>query len=290
MMRSARSAVALFLALLAPTYGWSTARAALLGGRTTIVQPRHARQIGGGLLRMPTVRRTVRAVAGGADASAPQTYEGARIGPPPDLPSLLLNNRIVYIGMPLVPAVTELVVAELLYLNYESSTKPVYMYINSPGTVSADGRSVAFETEAFAIADCMKYIKPKIHTICLGQAFGAAAMLLSQGAKGHRACLPNASIMMHQPRSMARGQASDIAIKAKEVMTNRQVTCELIARACGKDVETVMKDAGRTKYLSPDEAVEYGLIDKVLSSTKYMPIASSLSPGQQTGQQKGLIS
>jgi len=113
--------------------------------------------------------------------------------------------------------VTELIIAELLYLNYESGDKPVFMYINSSGTTSADGRSVGFETEAFAIADCMKYIRPPVHTICLGQAYGAAAMLLSQGAKGHRVSLPNSSIMLHQPRSMARGQASDIAIKAREV-------------------------------------------------------------------------
>ena len=222
-------------------------------------------------------REAPRAAAGAA-APGGDMYEGVRIGPPPDLPSLLLHNRIVYIGMPLVPAVTELVIAELLYLNYESTSKPIYMYINSPGTVTSDGRSVGFETEAFAIADCMQYIAPPVHTICIGQAFGAAAMILSQGAKGNRACLPNSSIMMHQPRSMARGQASDIAIKAKEVVTNRKVTCELIARACGKDIETVLADAGRTKYLSPEEAVDYGLIDKVLQSTKNMPVNPKAMP------------
>ena len=214
-------------------------------------------------------------VAGG---QAAETYDGVRIGPPPDLASLLLHNRIVYLGMPMVSAVTELIVAELLYLNYESPTKPVTLYINSPGTVNSQGQSVGFETEAFAIADCMQYIAPPVHTICIGQAFGAAAMILSQGAKGNRACLPNSSIMMHQPRSMARGQASDIAIKAKEVVTNRKVTCELIARACGKDIETVLADAGRTKYLSPEEAVDYGLIDKVLQSTKNMPVNPKAVP------------
>ena len=103
---------------------------------------------------------------------------GVRIGPPPDLPSLLLHNRIVYIGMPLVPAVTELIIAELLYLNYEDTTKPITMYINSSGTTTADGRSVGFETEAFAIADVMKYVRPPVCTVAVGQAFGAAAMLL----------------------------------------------------------------------------------------------------------------
>lgn len=204
-----------------------------------------------------------------ADGASNEVYvEGVRMGPPPDLASLLLHNRIVYLGMPIVPAVTELIVAELLYLNYESTTKPVTLYINSPGTVNSEGRSVGFETEAFAIADTIKYIKPPVHTICVGQAFGAAAMLLSQGEKGHRFCLPNASIMLHQPRSMARGQASDIAIKAREVMVNRKVQCELIARACGKRVEEVMHDAQRTMYLQPNEAIEYGLIDGVLDTAE----------------------
>jgi len=214
-------------------------------------------------------------VTNGMGGATPQSYDGVRIGPPPDLPSLLLHNRIVYIGMPLVPAVTELIIAELLYLNYESADKPVYMYINSSGTTNAQGQSVGFETEAFAVADCMKYIRPPVHTICLGQAYGAAAMLLSQGSKGNRVSLPNAAIMLHQPRSQARGQASDIAIKAREVLANRRVTCSLIAKACGKDIETVMDDASRTKYLTPEEAVQYGMIDKVLSSETDLPVVPS---------------
>jgi ATP-dependent Clp protease protease subunit len=193
-------------------------------------------------------------------------YTGVRIGPPPDLPSLLLHNRIVYIGMPLVPAVTELIIAELLYLNYESTTDPITMYINSSGTTTADGRSVGFETEAFAIADVMKYVRPPVHTVALGQAFGAAAMLLANGKRGHRFALPNATILLNQPRSQARGQASDIAIKAREVAHNRRTTCELIASACGKPVQTVMDDCSRVKYLQPHEAVEYGLIDMVVEN------------------------
>jgi ATP-dependent Clp protease, protease subunit len=168
--------------------------------------------------------------------------------------------------MPLVPAVTELIIAELLYLNYESTTDPVTMYINSSGTTTADGQSVGFETEAFAIADVMKYVRPPVHTVALGQAFGAAAMLLSQGKRGKRFALPNATILLNQPRSMARGQATDIAIKAREVAHNRRTTCELIAAACGKPVGTVMEDCSRVKYLQPDEAVEYGLIDMVIKN------------------------
>lgn len=204
------------------------------------------------------------------------SYSGAPIGPPPDLPSLLLHNRIVYIGMPLVPAVTELVIAELLYLNYESTTDPITMYINSSGTSTASGQAVGFETEAFAIADVMKYVRPPVHTVALGQAFGAAAMLLSQGKRGYRFALPNATILLNQPRSQARGQASDIAIKAREVAANRRTTCELIAAACGKPVDTVIQDCSRVKYLQPHEAVEYGLIDQVIENgSKTLPVKPS---------------
>ena len=109
--------------------------------------------------------------------AAAQQVDGVRVGPPPDLPSLLLNNRIVYIGMPLAPSVTELVVAELLFLNYDNPEKNVFMYINSPGTSSNDRQVTSFETEAFAISDTMTYIAPEVETICLGTAFGTAAML-----------------------------------------------------------------------------------------------------------------
>jgi ATP-dependent Clp protease protease subunit len=197
-----------------------------------------------------------------------QNYDGVRIGPPPDLPSLLLHNRIVYLGMPLVPAVTELIVAEFLYLQYENAQKPVFMYLNSTGTSNPDGSSAGFETEAFAIADTMNYIKPPVHTICVGQALGTCAMLLSSGEKGQRAALPNSTIMIHQPRTQARGQASDIAIKAREVLYNRKQCFEIIAKTSGQPLEKVMKDASRTKYLSPQEAVEYGIIDKILESNK----------------------
>lgn len=212
-------------------------------------------------------------VSGGAQAE--EYYEGVRIGPPPDLPSLLLHNRIVYIGMPLVPAVTELIIAELLYLNYESTTDPITMYINSSGTTTATGQQVGFETEAFAIADVMKYVRPPVHTVALGQAFGAAAMLLSQGKRGKRSALPNATIMLNQPRSQSQGQATDIAIKARETMHNRKTMCNLIATGCQKPLNVVEADCSRTKYLQPHEAVEYGLIDRVLESESSLPVKPS---------------
>jgi len=213
-------------------------------------------------------------VAGG-EQGVEEMYDGARIGPPPDLPSLLLHNRIVYIGMPLVPAVTELVIAELLYLNYEDDSRPITMYINSSGTTTADGQSVGYETEAFAIADVMRYVKPAVNTVALGQAFGAAAMLLSMGKRGFRYALPNATILLNQPKSMARGQASDIAIRAREVAQNRRTTCELLAQACGKPLNTVIEDCQRVKYLQPQEAVEYGLIDGVLTNEASLPVKPS---------------
>jgi len=193
-----------------------------------------------------------------------QIVDGVRVGPPPDLPSLLLHNRIVYCGAPLVPQVTELVVAQLLYLNYETQEKPVYMYINSPGTGG-------FETEAFAIVDTMNYVGPEVETICIGTAFGTAAMLLANGAKGKRACLPNSSMMLQQPMSQARGQASDIKIKAQEVLAARDVICNIFAEKTGQSFEKVKADSSRTRYLNADQALAYGIVDKVLRSEQDLP-------------------
>ncbi len=184
--------------------------------------------------------------------------------PPPDLPSLLLKERIVYLGMPLVPAVTELIIAELLYLQYEDPEKPIKIYINSTGTSSYNGDPIGFETEAFAICDTMKYIKPPIHTICLGSAMGMAAMLLSAGTKGCRASLPNATIVLHQPKSYARGQATDIQIRAKEVLANKTTMVDILSRNTGQTPEKIAKDMDRIFYITPQEAVTYGLIDRVL--------------------------
>jgi len=168
-------------------------------------------------------------------------------------------------------------IAQLLYLNYESADKPVTMYINSTGsTIKNNTRyvgesKVGMETDAFAIADCMRYIKPAVTTICIGQALGSAAMLLGLGGKGKRFALPNATIMLSEPREPpARGprQASDIKILAREVLTNRGTMGDMLAVATGKSPEQIVKETNRCKYMSPDEAVEYGLIDKVLTADK----------------------
>jgi len=182
------------------------------------------------------------------------------------MPSLLLNNRIVYVGMPLSAQVAELIIGEILYLQYEGVEKPVQMYINSPGTTTEDGRPVGFETEAFAIYDTMKYSKAPMHTVLVGKAYGMAAMLLAAGVKGKRAGLATGTVMLHQPRGQqAQGQASDIAIQAREVLTNRRVALEIMAKETGVSIEKLTADTNRCLYLDAAAAVEYGIIDNVRS-------------------------
>ncbi len=201
--------------------------------------------------------------------------------PPPDLPSLLLKERIVYLGLPLFSDddakrqmgidVTELIIAQLLYLEFDNPDKPIFFYINSTGTSWYSGDAIGFETEAFAICDTIKYVKPPVHTICIGQAMGTAAMILSAGTKGQRASLPNASIVLHQPRSGARGQATDIQIRAKEVLQNKRTMLEMLSVNTGRSPEELAEDSDRMTYLTPQQALEYGLIDRVLSSRKDLP-------------------
>ena len=201
--------------------------------------------------------------------------------PPPDLPSLLLKERIVYLGLPLFSDddakrqmgidVTELIVAQLLYLEFDNPDKPIFFYINSTGTSWYSGEAIGFETEAFAICDTIRYVKPPVHTICIGQAMGTAAMILSAGTKGQRASLPNASIVLHQPRSGARGQATDIQIRAKEVLHNKRTMLEMLSENTGRSVNQLSSDSDRMTYMTPDQALDYGLIDRVLSSKKDLP-------------------
>jgi len=198
--------------------------------------------------------------------------------PPPDLPSLLLKERIVYLGLPLFSDddakrqlgmdVTELIIAQLLYLEFEDPEKPIYFYINSTGTSWYTGDAVGFETEAFAICDTISYIKPPVHTICIGQAMGTAAVILSSGTKWQRAALPHASIVLHQPISGARGQATDIQIRAEEVLKNKKSMLEILSRNTGKTIEELSKDSDRMSYLNPQEALDYGVIDRILTSQK----------------------
>ncbi len=206
--------------------------------------------------------------------------------PPPDLESLLLKERIIYLGLPLFSSdelkqqvgidVTQLIIAQLLYLQFDNPDKPIFFYINSTGTSWYTGDAIGFETEAFAICDTMNYVKPPIHTICIGQAMGTAAMILSAGTKGCRASLPHATIVLNQNRSGAQGQATDIQIRAKEVLKNKQTMLTILSQNTGQTAEKIAKDIDRTFYLTPDKAKEYGLIDRVLESTKELP--KPLSP------------
>jgi ATP-dependent Clp protease, protease subunit len=188
---------------------------------------------------------------------------------PPDLPSLLLKERIVYMGGPLVSSddykrqmgydPTKLLIAQLLYLQFDSPEKPIYFYINSTGT-------------SWYTGDTLGYIKPPVHTICIGQAMGTAAMILAAGTKGFRASLPHATIVLNQPRSGAQGQASDIQIRAKEVLDNKTAILDIFAQSTGKSAEQIAKDTDRMLYMTPTEAKEYGLIDIVLNSAKDLPV------------------
>ncbi|CAI8615430.1 unnamed protein product [Vicia faba] len=186
--------------------------------------------------------------------------------PPPDLPSLLLNGRIVYIGMPLVSAVTELVIAELMYLQYMDSKEPIYVYINSTGTARDDGETVAMESEGFAIYDAMMQMKTEIHTLALGAAVGHACLLLAAGTPGKRYSLPHAKALLQQPRVPPTGlrPASDIFIHAKEVIFNRDTLVKLLAKHTGNSEEKVANVMKRSYYMDALLAKEFGVIDKIL--------------------------
>ncbi|KAK9839065.1 hypothetical protein WJX74_008686 [Apatococcus lobatus] len=192
---------------------------------------------------------------------------------PPDLPSLLLDGRICFIGMALVPAVTELVISELLWLNYSAPDKPVYVYINSIGSQDPLGRPVGFETEAYAILDTLNYIRPEIHTLAVGNAFGNAAMILASGKKGNRFSLPNARITLAPPRmNRSFGNASNIMIKANELENNTSTYVEFMSQYTGKDKEVVRKDIGRNRYFTPQQAIEYGVVDRIVQPSDAVAI------------------
>ncbi|XP_042516411.1 ATP-dependent Clp protease proteolytic subunit-related protein 1, chloroplastic [Macadamia integrifolia] len=186
---------------------------------------------------------------------------------PPDLPSLLLDARICYLGMPIVPAVTELLVAQLMWLDYDNPSKPIYLYINSPGTQNEKMETVGSETEAYAIADTMAYCKSKFYTVNCGMAYGQAAMLLSLGTKGYRALQPNASTKLYLPKvNRSSGAVIDMWIKAKELDANTDYYIELLAKGIGKPKEEIAKDIQRPKYFQTQEAIAYGIADKIIDS------------------------
>jgi ATP-dependent Clp protease protease subunit len=176
-----------------------------------------------------------------------------------DIYSRLLKERVVFLVGPVNEVSANLIVAQLLFLESENPDKDIYFYINSPGgSVSA----------GLAIYDTMRFIKPDVSTLCIGQAASMGAFLLGAGAKGKRFVLPNSRVMIHQPMGGFQGQASDIEIHAKEILYLRARLNKLMAEHTGKDIESIEKDTDRDNFMSAEEAVTYGIVDKVLVSRR----------------------
>ncbi len=174
-----------------------------------------------------------------------------------DIYSRLLKERVVFLVGEVNEVTANLIVAQLLFLESDNPDKDISFYINSPGgSVSA----------GLAIYDTMQFIKPDVSTLCVGQAASMGALLLTAGAKGKRFCLPNSRVMIHQPLGGFRGQASDIEIHAREILFLKQKLNEIMAKHTGQSVDTVSKDTDRDNFLSAEQSVNYGLVDKVLVS------------------------
>ena len=174
-----------------------------------------------------------------------------------DIFSRLLKDRIIFIGTGIDDHVASLVIAQLLFLESEDPDKDINVYINSPG---------GSVTAGLAMLDTMRFVKPDIATTCVGQAASMGAVLLAAGNKGKRSALPNSRIMIHQPLGGMQGQASDIEIQAKEMLRIKSILNKLLAGYTGKDAETISADSDRDKFMSSEEAMEYGLIDAVIES------------------------
>jgi ATP-dependent Clp protease, protease subunit len=173
-----------------------------------------------------------------------------------DIFSRLLKERIVFIGSPIEDTVASLAIAQLLFLEAEDPDKDVYIYINSPGGVVSSG---------LAIYDTMQYIKPDVATICIGQASSMGALLLAAGTKGKRFALPHSRIMIHQPLGGAQGQASDIEIHTKEILTLREKLNDILADHTGQSKSKIAKDTDRNFFMSVEDAKAYGIIDEIMS-------------------------
>lgn len=171
-----------------------------------------------------------------------------------DIYSRLLKDRIIFLGTEINDLVANSIVAQLLFLEADAPEKDIIMYINSPGGVITSG---------MAIYDTMKYIKPDVQTVCIGQAASMGALLLTAGTKGKRFALPNARVMIHQPLGGAQGQATDIQIQAKEIQRMKELTSKIISETTGKSIEQVKNDTERDNFMTAEEAMEYGLIDRV---------------------------
>lgn len=172
-----------------------------------------------------------------------------------DIYSRLLRDRIIFIGTPIDDGVANAVIAQLLFLESQSAKEDIRMYINSPGGVV---------TSALAIYDTMQYVKPNVSTICVGIAASAAAILLSAGERGKRMILPNGEVMIHQVLGGAEGQATDVDIHARHILATRDRLNRILATHTGQKVSKIERDTERDRFMSADEAVAYGIVDKVL--------------------------
>jgi ATP-dependent Clp protease protease subunit len=173
-----------------------------------------------------------------------------------DIFSRLLRDNIIFIGVPIDDKVANIVIAELLFLAAQDSNRDIFLYINSPGGYVASG---------LAIYDTIQYVSPDVHTICMGQAASMAAVLLCAGAKGKRSALPHSRIMIHQPMGGSEGQASDIEIYAKEIVLMRERLNKIISEHTGQKLAKIEKDTDRNFFMSAEEALEYGIIDQVIT-------------------------
>jgi len=203
-----------------------------------------------------------------------QTTRGERAY---DIFSRLLKERIVFIGTPINDQIANLTVAQLLYLDSESSEKPIQMYINSPGGVIYSG---------LGVYDTMQYVNAPVATICVGLAASMGSVLLAAGEDGRRAALPNSRVMIHQPMGGAEGQASDIEIQAKEIMWLKKRLYEILALHTDKEIEQIEKDADRNYWMSAEEAEAYGLVDNVLNPKNLEGLKSIQPNGEPSSEEE----
>jgi ATP-dependent Clp protease protease subunit len=176
-----------------------------------------------------------------------------------DIFSRLLKDRIIFIGSAIDENVVNLTIAQMLFLEAEDPDKDIYIYINSPGGILPAG---------LAIYDTIQYIKPDVATICMGQAASLAALILASGTAGKRSALPHARVMIHQPLGGSQGQASDMEIYTKEILTLRERLNDILSKHTGQDMETIAKDTDRNFFMSAEEARDYGIIDEVIFKKK----------------------
>ena len=176
-----------------------------------------------------------------------------------DIYSRLLKERIIFIGEPIEDTTANVVIAQLLFLDAEDSEKDIQIYINSPGGIV---------TSALAIYDTMQFVKPDIHTICLGEAASAAAVLLASGKKGKRWILPNARVMIHQVIGGTQGQATDVEIQTKEMIRVKNQVNQILAKHTGQSLSKIEKDTDRDFFMNAEEAKKYGIVDKIVTSKK----------------------